>query len=116
MMAESSITLELVAFFLFGICFLIFANLQAHQLVILNKITKKKYPKIQRKIALIGFGHLGLFIPRPINLIKLIWSNKHQGEDIDKIIFKIRKYQKLSLLFFILALVSPLIINIFFPN
>ncbi len=104
-------SLEILLFLFFGVLFLIFMNLQAYQLTILNKLTKFKYPEIRRKIILIDLGIHGLFIPRPINLMRLIWSDKGYSSELTKIILGVRKYQKLALLFFLLALSVPFLIE-----
>ena len=104
--------LQWMFFFLFGIAFIIFANLQAHQIYKLSKIVHNKSPKFYEIINLWKYGIPGFLIPRPITIIKYVWSNKNINNKNKQIIYKVRLYQKLTLLFFILALASPLIVEI----
>ena len=98
-------------FFIFGIIWLIFMNIQGYYKMRMVIFLKRKYSKIYDKIVLIYFGG-GLFIPRIINMHKFIWSKEQNKEDINFFINRIRYFKKLALLFFILTIISPFIFDV----
>ena len=103
----------LISFFITIIAFIVSMNLQWHYTSRLNYLFKRKYPLLHKKLILIDFGY-ALFIPKPIKLMKYVWSEKKYSSDIYIIIKKIRTFQKLGLFFFILTILMPFIIELAF--
>lgn len=99
------------SFFLFGILFILFANLQGHYLVKLRKSLGSNSPNFYDVYFLWGIGIPGFFIPHPITIVKYIWFTKRTNENTITIVRKIQLYQFLSLLCFFLMLFFPMILN-----
>jgi hypothetical protein len=108
-MIEDKNILMIILFFVFGILFVVFMNLQAHQIYKLKRILRESSPKFYDIIFLWKYGIPGFLIPHPIKIVNYVWSNKNITSLNREIIYKIRLYQLLALLFFVLALLSPLI-------
>ena len=105
--------LTLILIFITGISFIIFMNLQGYYIMRLNSLLKRKYPSLHKKLIFVDFGYAAV-IPRPIRLMKYIWFEKSYPSDIYILIKKICLFQKLGILFLILAGFSPAIVELFF--
>lgn len=93
----------LVLFFTLAGAFVIFMNLQGYYIIKLNKLLKKRYSNLHKRLILIDFSY-SLFVPRPIKLFKYIWFEKSYEKDIFIFIKKIRLFLKLAFLSIILLI------------
>ena len=103
---------ETILFLTFVISFVIFSNLQGHYIFLLRKSLGNKSPIFYDIIFLWRYDIPGFIIPHPITILKYVWFNRYEIQEAKKIVFKIRIYQLLSILFFIFALITPLIVEI----
>lgn len=101
----------LFTFFIAAVAFVISMNIQGYYIMKLQSTLKKKHEKLNKKLVLIDFGS-SLFIPHPIRLMKYIWSEKNYGNDIYPLIKKVRQFQILGLIAFVLAILSPFLTEV----
>ncbi|PIN88946.1 hypothetical protein COU57_06795 [Candidatus Pacearchaeota archaeon CG10_big_fil_rev_8_21_14_0_10_32_14] len=106
------IILEIILFFLFGTAFVVCANLQGHYIYSLRKSLGNRSPNFYDIIFLWKYDIPGFIIPHPITILKYVWFNGYEIQEAKKIVIKIRIYQLLSILFFIFALITPLMVEI----
>ncbi|PIN91019.1 hypothetical protein COU57_02320 [Candidatus Pacearchaeota archaeon CG10_big_fil_rev_8_21_14_0_10_32_14] len=105
------IILVWISFFTFGTAFVVCANLQGHYIFLLRKSLGNKSPRFYDIIFLWDYSIPGFILPHPIIILKYVWFSRYENPQARKIVFKIRLYQLLSILFLIISLSSSLIIE-----
>ena len=106
-------SLILVVFFILGVSFVISMNISGYYSNKLKALLKKKYPNLKNKLT-----PSLLDVMLPLNYIikshKYIWFNRSYSEETLYFIKKIRFFQKLGILLFILTVVSPFFVEIIY--
>lgn len=103
----------LIVFLIFGISFVVSMNIRGYHIMKLNRLLKKKYPLLDKRLNFFNIGY-GLFLYRPIKLFKYTWFEKSYPKDILPIIKKVRFFQLLGTILFVLTIISPFFVEVFY--